>query len=130
MALDALFAADLRSANALELLQQTARQNAERQNQESIVPYAEEIVSGVSAHEAEIDERLSTFSHQWSLERMPAVDRAILRLACWELMFNIEVPAAVVISEAVKLAKEYSTEESGAFINGVLGAISTTRTAR
>lgn len=130
MALDAIFAGDLRKIDYLILLEQTAQQNENRQNQEEIVSYAKEIVSGVSEMAAQIDDRIASFSHQWSIDRMPAVDRAILRVGCWELLYNDDVPDAVVISEAVELAKEYSTEDSGAFVNGLLGAIATTKSAR
>jgi transcription antitermination protein NusB len=130
MALDAIFAADLRKTEPLALLQQTADQNLDRQNQDEIVSYARKIVSGIVESANEIDNRIASFSHQWSIERMPAVDRAILRVGCWELLYNEEVPDAVAISEAVDLAKEYSTDESGAFVNGLLGAIATTKSAR
>lgn len=130
MALDAIFAGDLRKTDALYLLEQTAKQNENRQNQEEIVSYARDIVTGISQKASEIDDRIASFSHQWSIDRMPAVDRAILRVSCWELLFNQDVPDPVVISEAVELAREYSTEESGAFINGLLGAIAATKSAR
>ena len=71
----------------------------------------------------EIDEQITTFAKDWSLARMPAVDRAILRMGVWEILYNDEVPAAVAIDEAVELAKEFSTDDSGAFVHGVLGRI-------
>jgi transcription antitermination protein NusB len=129
LALDVIFAADLRKENPLSLLEEMARQNADRQNQEEIVGYATQIVTGITEQHAAIDDRLESFSHSWSLERMPALDRAILRVGVWELLFNDEVPDAVAIAEAVELAKEYSTDDSGAFVNGLLGAISNTKTA-
>lgn len=85
--------------------------------------YAREIVDGVSDHREEIDELISSYAQGWTIERMPNVDRAILRLASWEILHNPEVPAAVAISEAIGLAKEYSTEDSSRFVNGVLGRI-------
>jgi transcription antitermination protein NusB len=130
MALDAIFAADMRKQNPLELLEITAASQAERQNQEEIVGYAKELVAGITELHADIDDRISAFSHKWSIDRMPAVDRAILRVAVWEILFNEEVPDPVAIAEAVELAKEYSTEESGAFVNGLLSAISNTKTAK
>jgi len=130
MALDAIFAADLRKINPVELLEVSAEQQADRQNQGEIVGYAKEIVVGVAAEFAEIDDRIEAFSHKWSVDRMPAVDRAILRLAVWEILFNDEVPDAVAIAEAVELAKEYSTEDSGLFVNGLLGAIAGTKSAK
>jgi N utilization substance protein B len=130
MALDAVFAADLRKINPELLLAASAEEQLDRQNQEEIVGYARQIVEGVAANFAEIDDRIEAFSHKWSVERMPAVDRAILRVACWEILFNEEVPDGVAISEAVQLAAELSTEDSSTFVNGLLGAISGTKTAR
>jgi N utilization substance protein B len=130
MALDAIFAADLRKINPEILLDVTAGEQFDRQNQEEIVGYAKLIVEGVVANFGEIDDRIEAFSHKWSVERMPAVDRAILRVAVWEILFNEEVPDGVAISEAVDLATSLSTEDSGAFVNGLLGAIAGTKTAR
>jgi N utilization substance protein B len=127
MALDAIFAADLRKINPIELLEATAAEQTDRQNQEEIVGYAKQIVVGVTAEFAEIDDRIEGLSHKWSVDRMPAVDRAILRVAVWELLYNDEVPDSVAIKEAVDLAIEYSTEESGSFVNGLLRAISGTK---
>jgi N utilization substance protein B len=129
MALDAIFAADLRKINPIELLEATAAEQTDRQNQEEIVGYAKQIVVGVTAEFAEIDDRIEGLSHKWSVDRMPAVDRAILRVAVWELLYNEEVPDPVAIKEAVDLAIEYSTEESGSFVNGLLRAISGTKGA-
>jgi N utilization substance protein B len=129
MALDAIFAADLRKINPIELLEATAAEQTDRQNQEEIVGYAKQIVAGVTAEFAEIDDRIEGLSHKWSVDRMPAVDRAILRVAVWELLYNDEVPDPVAIKEAVDLAIEYSTEESGSFVNGLLRAISGTKGA-
>jgi N utilization substance protein B len=130
MALDAIFAADLRKINPEILLGVSADQQLDRQNQEEIVGYAKQIVAGVVSSFAEIDDRIEAFSHKWSVERMPAVDRAILRVAVWEILFNDEVPDAVAISEAVSLAGELSTDGSGTFVNGLLGAIAGTKSAR
>ena len=130
MALDAIFAADMRKQNPIELLEATAATQEDRQNQAEIVGYARQIVEGITTSHADIDDRIASFSHKWSIERMPAVDRAILRVAVWEILFNDEVPDPVAIAEAVDLAKEYSTEESGFFVNGLLAAISGTKTAK
>jgi N utilization substance protein B len=130
MALDAIFAADMRKQNPIELLDITAATQEDRQNQAEIVGYAREIVEGITTSHADIDDRIASFSHKWSIERMPAVDRAIRRVAVWEILFNEEVPDPVAIAEAVELAKEYSTEESGLFVNGLLAAISGTKTAK
>lgn len=85
--------------------------------------YAVELVEGVVAHRERIDEALSTYAHGWTLDRMPAVDRVILRLATWELVHNDDVPDDVVINEAVTLASELSTDESPAFVNGLLARL-------
>ena len=130
MALDAIFAADLRKINPEVLLEASALEQLDRQNQEEIVGYAKQIVQGIATNFADIDDRIEAFSNKWSVERMPAVDRAILRVAVWEILFNEEVPDGVAISEAVQLASELSTDDSGTFVNGILGAIAGTKSAR
>jgi N utilization substance protein B len=130
MALDAIFAADMRKQNPLELLDATSVIQEDRQNQAEIVGYARQIVEGIVNSHSDIDDRIASFSHKWSIDRMPAVDRAILRVAVWEILFNDDVPDPVAIAEAVELAKEYSTEDSGVFVNGLLAAISGTKTAK
>lgn len=87
--------------------------------------YAVELARGVAAHHEEIDELLRRFSDHWSPERMPVIDRELLRLGTYELLHCPDVPTAVVITEAVELAKEYSTEDSGRFVNGLLNRIAT-----
>jgi transcription antitermination protein NusB len=86
-------------------------------------PYAERLVRGVAEQAARIDELLASASRGWEIERMPAVDRALLRMAVYELLEEPEVPLAVVIDEAVTLAGQYSTDDSGRFVNGVLSAL-------
>lgn len=85
--------------------------------------YAADLVDGVGAHAVEIDELLSRFARGWPLERMPAVDRALLRLAVYELGWRPDVPTGAVLSEAVELAGQYSTDDSSKFVNGVLASI-------
>ncbi len=85
--------------------------------------YASEILEGVDGHREDIDAVLRKFSEHWALERMPVIDRAILRIAVYELIWHREIPTPVVISEAVELAKLYSTKDSGRFVNGMLGRI-------
>jgi N utilization substance protein B len=85
--------------------------------------YAVGLVRGVEAHGDDIDRLLAEYSEHWAVERMPAVDRAVLRLGCFELAHEPDVPTAVVISEAVDLAKQYSTKDSGRFVNGLLAKI-------
>ena len=81
------------------------------------------IVSGVAARSGAIDELISEHATGWTLARMPSIDRNVLRIGCYELLGRPEVPVAVVINEAVELAKTFSTDESGRFVNGVLSAI-------
>lgn len=88
------------------------------------LPYARSLVSGVEEHLDRIDELISRHAIDWSLERMPVVDRALVRMATFELGWRPDVPTSVVISEAVELAKAYSTDESGGFVNGLLATIS------
>jgi N utilization substance protein B len=86
-------------------------------------PFAADLVGGVGARMGEIDALIGRHSIGWALDRMPAVDRAVLRMATYELLARDDVPTAVVLSEAVELAGGYSTEESGRFVNGVLSSI-------
>jgi N utilization substance protein B len=82
-----------------------------------------ELVEGVVAHRDRIDELLTTYSQGWSLDRMPAVDRAVLRLGTFELLWLDDVPDAVVVDQAVELARSLSTDDSPGFVNGVLGRL-------
>jgi len=86
-------------------------------------PFAADLVAGVDEHQLEIDELIRRFAKDWTLERMPVVDRNLLRIGVYELLRRPDVPTAAVISEAVELARRYSTEESGRFVNGMLGRI-------
>jgi N utilization substance protein B len=87
--------------------------------------FAADLVAGVADHRDELDALISRFAKGWVIERMPAVDRNLLRMACYELAHRPDVPPNVVINEAVELAKRYSTDDSGRFVNGVLAAIAT-----
>ena len=127
-AVDAIFAADLRKVSPEELLELTRVQVADRQNQDDIFGYAKEIVLGIIETHDEVDELLETYAEGWTIDRMPNVDRAILRVGIWEILHS-DTPSAVVVNEAVELAKEYSTEESGGFINGLLSRVAGTRKA-
>jgi N utilization substance protein B len=122
-ALDALYAAELNKIDALDALSSAQESSAGRQNQDLIFDYAETIVTGVKTNREALDSRLQNLSEGWKLERMPHLDRAILRMGAWEILFNPEVPNEVAISEAVNLASELSTEESPKFINGVLARL-------
>lgn len=128
-ALDALFASDLTGEAALAVLKRTESESRERESQTAIFDYAETLVSGYLANRDRIDSRLQGLAEGWSLERMPNVDRAILRIAAWELLYNEEIPAEVAIAEAVSLASELSTNESPKFINGILARIAKDRQA-
>ena len=83
-----------------------------------------EIVTGVSTHLDELDNHIVECANGWTLARMPVIDRNVLRMAVYELSYSRDVPVAVVINEAVELAKTFSTDDSGRFVNGVLSAIS------
>lgn len=122
-ALDALYAAELTKREPAVVLAETLATVADRQNQEAIFDYAEALVRGYIANKSAIDAQLLALSDGWSLERMPALDRNLLRLGAWEIMHNPEVPNEVAISEAVALASEYSTDDSPKFINGVLARL-------
>ena len=124
-ALDVLYGADVRGEtinNALAT--ETARALADPKR-ESSWNYARDIVQGVVAHGDEIDELIETYAQGWTIERMPAVDRAIIRIGIWELLFNPDVPDSVAIAEAVEAAQSLSTEDSAGFVNGLLGRIAT-----
>lgn len=85
--------------------------------------FARELFEGALAHQGEIDARIGQLSRAWAVSRLAAVDRAILRLAAYEIIYRDDIPAAATINEAVELAKVYGAAESGRFVNGVLGAL-------
>src|SRR6202034_3989889 len=117
-ALDILFESELRGLPTLELL-------SERQSlgEVPVQPYAADLVRGVATHSERIDELISWNLVDWTLERMPAVDRNILRIGIYELLWADSVPDGVAISEAVALAQDLSTDNSPPFVNGVLARI-------
>ncbi|MET1021283.1 MAG: transcription antitermination factor NusB [Arthrobacter sp.] len=117
-ALEVLFEAEQRSVSAFDVLK-----SRREQTDQIVNPYTLEIVEGVVSHRVAIDEFLETYSQGWTLERMPSVDRTILRIGTWELLYNDDVPDGVAVSEAVALAKTLSTDESPSFINGLLGRL-------
>jgi len=122
-ALDILFQADVRGDEPSTILAAEAKRAAGEPARQTSWLYARDIVDGVIDNRDAIDEQIATFAKDWTLARMPAVDRAVLRIGVWEILFNDEVPTAVAIDEAVELAKEFSTDESGAFVHGVLANI-------
>jgi N utilization substance protein B len=117
-ALDVLFEADQRGLPPLTVLGDRVAAG-----HPPISAYTVEIVEGVVGHAERIDELLSTYSQGWMLSRMPGVDRAILRVGTWELLWNDDVPDAVVIDEAADLAQLLSTDDSPDFVNGLLGRL-------
>jgi N utilization substance protein B len=117
-AVEILFEAEQRHEDARQVMERR------RLHSDALVsPYAEELVLGVLMRRGEIDEYLETYSQGWTLERMPAVDRNVLRVGAWELLFNDDVPDAVAVAEAVDVAKELSGDESPGFVNGLLGRL-------
>ena len=119
-ALDILFEADQRGLNAEALLDERLKDPESRAGNN---PYTATLVRGVVEKWRDINAALTDYSQGWTIERMPAVDRAILRLGAWEILWNDEIPDAVAISEAVALATELSTDESPSFVNGLLGRL-------
>lgn len=118
-----LFQADVRHEQISSIVASEAQRAAGEPDRAASWLYAREIVDGVTDHREEIDELIMSYAQGWTIERMPNVDRALLRVAAWEILFNDEVPAAVAIDQAVELAKDYSTDDSSRFVNGVLGRI-------
>lgn len=122
-ALDILFQADVRGEELAIMLATEAKRASSEPDRQTSWLYARDIVDGVIDNRDAIDEQITTFAKDWSLQRMPAVDRALLRIGAWEILYNDEVPTAVAIDEAVELAKEFSTDDSGSFVHGVLARI-------
>ena len=119
-ALDLLFEAEQRGLNARDLL---AERLAKPVTEAPLNQYTADLVEGVVAHWTDINELLATYSQGWSLDRMPSVDRAILRLGAYEVLYATDVPEGVAITEAVELAKSLSTDDSPKFVNGLLGRL-------
>lgn len=120
-ALDILFEAEQRGVNAETLL---AERIAKPTTEHPLGDYTVEIVRGVIARWTQINELLATYSQGWSIDRMPAVDRAILRIGAWEVVYSEAVPDGVAIFEAVTLAASLSTDDSPTFVNGLLARLS------
>lgn len=117
-ALDILFEAEQRGVEARTVFIRVATDATAALN-----PYVETLVDGVGADQDRIDELIATYSEGWSLDRMPAVDRNLLRIAVFELLHSVDVPSNVIIDEAVSLASDLSTDDSASFVNGILGRI-------
>jgi N utilization substance protein B len=115
-ALSLLYEADAKDISPAELLAEIPVEPP---------PYVTSLVAGVGEHRDQIDQLIDRFAIDWTIDRMPVIDRTVVRMATFELLCRPDVPTGVVISEAVELAKRYSTEESGRFVNGVLASIAT-----
>jgi N utilization substance protein B len=116
-ALDFLYEADIRSASPLELL--GSRDASELSQSEYVV----ELLTGVELNKSKIDELITTYAQGWDMDRMPAIDRNILRIALFEILFKSDLDDQVAASEAVEIAGELSTDDSAQYINGILGRI-------
>jgi len=127
-ALDVLFEADAKDVPPASVLAETIRRRA-ADGDPDLNAYTIELVDGVVANRLAVDAALATSLEDWTLERLPAVDREVLRLGAYEVLFRDDVPDAVAISEAVELARSLSTDESPAFVNGVLGAVAASQSA-
>ncbi|MEC5182781.1 N utilization substance protein B [Cryobacterium sp. MP_3.1] len=125
-AIDILYAADIRHTTIPQSLAMEAERAANEPARMVSWLYARDIVDGVVDHREEIDELIETYSQGWTLSRMPTIDRAILRIGIWEILYNDAVPHAVAIDEAVEAAKVLSTDDSAGFVNGLLGRIAQT----
>ncbi len=117
-AVDLLYEADIRGTDAVATLAERVASSDGPMN-----PYTAELVDGVSANRARIDAILTEYSDGWTVERMPDVDRAVLRIGIYEVLWREDVPSAVAIDEAVELAKLLSTDESPRFVNGILARV-------
>ncbi len=115
-ALDLLYASEMRNRSTDDAL-------AEQSDAGQVNEYTVELVRGVTEHRARLDEVISTYAQGWTLDRMPALDRNVLRMATFEVLYVDDVPDAVAVSEALILVRDLSTDESPAFVNGVLGNI-------
>ena len=121
-ALDLLYETDIRGTNLVETL--AARDiPAEGPDARPIREYTKELVNGVSDNRRKIDELITTYAQGWDMDRLPAVDRNILRLGIYEILWSTDVPMSVAIDEALLLAKELSSDDSSKYIHGVLGRI-------
>lgn len=122
-AVDLLFEAEARGLSPAQVAEGRLALAEADQEMATLNPYTVTVARGVTEHTAHIDELIRSHLQGWTLERLPAVDRAILRVAVWELLHADDVPEPVAVDEAVELAKELSTDESPGFVNGVLGQV-------
>lgn len=133
LALDVLYEAEIRSCLPLDAFGLREEEGWEMPAGEipsgEALAYTRKLVSGVQEHHAEIDELIAAHAATWAIDRMPIIDRNVLRIGLFELLWGGDVPVPVVINEAVELAKSFSTDRSGGFVNGLLGRIAETRPA-
>jgi N utilization substance protein B len=122
-AVEVLFEAEARGMTAAEIADSRTTLAESDDETSGLNPYTVTVAHGVTEHAAHVDDLISAHLQGWSLERLPAVDRAILRVAVWELLHGEDVPEPVAVDEAVELAKKLSTDDSPGFVNGVLGQI-------
>lgn len=122
-ALDLLYEADIRGSSALELLQ-SRDVIEEGPEARPIRDFTKDLITGISTNSRKIDELITTYAQGWDMDRLPAVDRNILRLAIYEIVWSTDLADGIAIDEALALAKELSTDESASYIHGVLGKIS------
>ncbi len=122
-AVDLLFEAEARGITPAEAAESRQALAQSQSDVSALNPYTVTVARGVTQHAAHIDDLISTHLQGWTLERLPAVDRAILRVAVWELLHAEDVPEPVAVDEAVELAKHLSTDDSPGFVNGVLGQV-------
>ncbi|WP_436770717.1 transcription antitermination factor NusB [Yinghuangia sp. YIM S09857] len=122
-ALQILFEADQRGGDAATVLADWVGRSHKDADTPPVAEYTMELVEGVQAHRARIDDLISTYAVGWTMDRMPTVDRNVLRLGVYELLWQDDVPDAVAIDEAVELAKEFSTDDSPQFVNGLLARL-------
>jgi transcription antitermination protein NusB len=135
LALDVLYEAEIRGLLPLETFEERLRlgwyvdgnvdEGAESTDEPTadVLDYARSLVSGVQEHHAAVDELIERYADRWAIERMPVIDRNLVRIALFEILWGAEVPVPVAINEAVELAKSLSTDDSGRFVNGLLGRI-------
>jgi N utilization substance protein B len=122
-AVDLLFEAEARGLTAAEIADGRNALAVQQADVAPLNPYTLTVAHGVTEHSAHIDDLISSHLQGWTLDRLPAVDRAILRVAVWELLHASDVPEPVAVDQAVELAKKLSTDDSPGFVNGVLGQI-------
>jgi N utilization substance protein B len=122
-AVDLLFEAEARDLSPVDVVEVRSALAETNPDVAALHAYTVAVATGVSEHLAHIDDLISSHLQGWTLDRLPAVDRAILRVAVWELLYAEDVPEPVAVDEAVQLAKELSTDDSPGFVNGVLGHV-------